>query len=71
MIAECSNGAVIVERSAEAFAEAILWCIDHPEDARAMALRGRAWVGENRTYDRLADLVYGEMKRVLAEPPKP
>lgn len=70
MIAERSHGAVIVERSAQAFADGILWCLDHPEEAREMALRGRQWVQENRTYDRLADLVYGEIERILAAPPK-
>jgi len=69
MIADLSDGAMIVERTAEAFADAIIWCLDHPEEARAMALRGRGWVQENRTYDRLADLVYGQIVRVLAEPP--
>jgi glycosyltransferase involved in cell wall biosynthesis len=68
MIAQCSEGALIVDWSAQAFADAIVWCLDHPEEAREMALRGRRWVQDNRTYDRLADLVHGELQRVLAAP---
>ena len=68
MIAEQSDGALIVDWSAEDFAKATLWCLDHPTQAREMALRGRRWVQENRIYDRLADLVFREFKRVLAEP---
>jgi glycosyltransferase involved in cell wall biosynthesis len=68
MIAERSNGALIVEWSPQAFADAILWCLDHPEEARAMALRGRRWVQENRTYDLIGNLVFKELERVLAAP---
>jgi glycosyltransferase involved in cell wall biosynthesis len=71
MIAEASHGAMIVDWSPQAFADAILWCLDHPEEAREMALRGRRWVQENRTYDRIASLVLTEFERVLAAPPKP
>ena len=71
MIAERSDGAMIVDWSPQAFADAILWCLDHPDAAREMALRGRRWVQENRLYDRLADLVHMEMQRVLSAPPKP
>ncbi len=61
MIAKAASGAMIVEWSPQGFADAILWCLDHPEEAREMALRGREWVGEHRTYDRLADMVHGEL----------
>jgi glycosyltransferase involved in cell wall biosynthesis len=67
MIARESEGALTVPWSAEGFAEAILWCLEHPEEARAMGLRGRAWVGEHRTYDRLADMVYRKLVEVLGD----
>lgn len=68
MIARDSNGALTVPWSPEGFADAILWCLDHPDEARAMGLRGRAWVGEHRTYDRLADLVYRKLLEVIGSP---
>ena len=64
MIAECEPTGRIVERSPQGFADAILWCLDHPEEARAMALSGRAVGGRNRTYDRLADMVHAELREM-------
>ncbi len=69
MIADSSKGALTVDWSAQDFAQGILWCLDYPAEAREMALRGRRWVQENRTYDRLADLVYQEFERLLAVGP--
>jgi glycosyltransferase involved in cell wall biosynthesis len=66
MIAAKSSGALIVEWTPEAFAEGILWCLDHPEEAREMALRGRVWIRDNRTYDRLADQVLHQLEAVIA-----
>lgn len=64
-IAQASDGALTVDWSPEAFAEAILWCLDHPGEAREMALRGRAWVQDNRTYDKLGDLVYRRLTSII------
>jgi glycosyltransferase involved in cell wall biosynthesis len=65
MIAEASKGAVIVPWSPEGFAQGILWCLEHRTEAAEMARRGRAWVRENRTYDRLADMVHTKLLEVL------
>jgi glycosyltransferase involved in cell wall biosynthesis len=67
MMARESEGALTVPWSPEGFADAILWCLEHPEEARAMALRGRAWVGEHRTYDRLADMVHRKLAEVIGD----
>ena len=69
MIARESEGALTVTWSPEGFAEAILWCLAHPGEARAMGLRGRGWVGEHRTYDRLADMVYRKLAEVVGGSP--
>jgi glycosyltransferase involved in cell wall biosynthesis len=66
LIARECDGARIVEWSPEGFAEGILWCLDHPVEAAEMALRGRQWVLENRTYDRLAAQVHREFKRIVS-----
>ncbi len=68
MIADESQGAITVEWSAQAFADAIVWCLDHPEDARQMGLRGRAWVAEHRTYDRLGNLVHDKLASIVNAP---
>ena len=66
-IAEQSDGALVVDWSARAFAEAIVWCLDNPEQAREMGRRGRDWIGRYRTYDRIASQVHPELTRVLCE----
>ena len=68
MIAGQSQGALTVAWSAEAFADAILWCLDHPQEAREMGLRGRAWVGAHRTYDRLAAIVHAKLLETISQP---
>lgn len=70
MIAEQSRGALTVQWSPQAFADAILWCLDQPQEAREMGLRGRAWVQEHRTYDRLAAMVHQKLKEVVTQPVK-
>jgi glycosyltransferase involved in cell wall biosynthesis len=66
MIAQASRGALTVQWTPQAFADAILWCLDHPDEAREMGRRGRAWVGAHRTYDRLADMVHAKLREVLS-----
>ena len=65
MIAQASQGALTVEWSPAGFADAILWCLDHPQEAQAMARRGREWVGRHRTYDRLAEMVHAKLLEVI------
>jgi len=65
MIAQESQGALTVDWTPQAFADAILWCLDHPREAREMGLRGRAWVQENRTYDRIAAMVHLKLLEVV------
>jgi glycosyltransferase involved in cell wall biosynthesis len=66
MIAEQSRGAICVEWSDKAFADAIVWCLDHPDEASAMAERGRAWVAAHRTYDRIGTVVYDRLTSIIA-----
>src|SRR5690606_33670650 len=47
MIAQESQGALSVEWSPQAFADAILWCLDNPGEAREMGRRGRQWIGRH------------------------
>jgi glycosyltransferase involved in cell wall biosynthesis len=52
-----SRGGICVPYEENAFAEAVVYLIGHPEEARAMGLRGRHYVEERRGYQHLADLV--------------
>jgi hypothetical protein len=65
MIAEQSQGAICVEWSAKAFADAIIWCLDNPAEASAMALRGQEWVKQTRTYDRIGAQVYQRLVSIV------
>jgi glycosyltransferase involved in cell wall biosynthesis len=67
MIAEQSKGAICVEWSAKAFADAIIWCLEHPDQAAEMAARGRAWVKATRTYDKLGALVLDRLRSIIAQ----
>lgn len=59
VVLEDSRAGVLVEWDAQSFADGIAWVLEHPEQARAMAQRGPAWVREKRTYDRIAADVLG------------
>ncbi|GBC60926.1 glycosyl transferase family 1 [Desulfonema ishimotonii] len=54
---EESGGGICVAWDEKAFAGAILRLIRHPETAREMGSRGRAYVAEKKNYDRIADAV--------------
>jgi len=66
-VLKASGGGVCVPWSVEGFAGGILTCLNDPKAAQAMGRRGRQWVLENRTYDRLAEQVYQVYARLLSE----
>jgi ABC-type nitrate/sulfonate/bicarbonate transport system substrate-binding protein len=66
MIAEQSQGAICVAWSAKAFADAIVWCLDHPQQAADMAARGREWVKATRTYDKIGAAVYDRLQSIIS-----
>ncbi len=53
-VLEESGGGSLVPFTPEAFAEAIIGLLDNPEKAADMGKKGREWVMENRTYERIA-----------------
>lgn len=64
MIATLSQGALVVPWDAGRFADATCWCLDNPDEARAMAERGRSWVFEHRTYDELGRDVAASLSQI-------
>jgi glycosyltransferase involved in cell wall biosynthesis len=59
------NGLIICDWAPESFATGIIWCLDFPDAAQRMAERGRKWVWENRTYDKIADTVFAKLNEVI------
>lgn len=53
-ILEQSGGGFAVNYDEEEFANAIMWLLDHPEEAKKMGKKGREWIKENRTYRNIA-----------------
>jgi glycosyltransferase involved in cell wall biosynthesis len=48
-----------------AFAAAIVDLLENPEKAKAMGLKGRRWVAENRTNSKMADVVEERYRSIL------
>jgi glycosyltransferase involved in cell wall biosynthesis len=64
-VLEDSQAGVLVEWGARPFADGIAWALDHPAEARALALRGPDWVRAHRTYDRIAEPVFERYAALL------
>jgi len=60
-----SRGGLCVRYNAEAFVEAIVYLLTHPEEARLMGQRGRAFVETERSFDVLAGQVEEVFRRVV------
>jgi glycosyltransferase involved in cell wall biosynthesis len=64
LVLEQSRAGLCVPYDERAFAAAILQLLDHPEEARAMGKRGRAYAVANRDYRHIADAVALEYRRI-------
>lgn len=62
-----SGAGICVPWSVEAFANAIVHLLLHPDRAREMGRRGPGWVRANRTYDKLAHSVVSQYRTLLEE----
>ncbi len=61
-----SGAGLCVEWSAEAFANAIIQLISQPEQSTKMGQLGPGWVKQNRSYERIADLVFDRYQTILS-----
>jgi len=52
--ATAANAAIVVEIDSEAIANALLRCLNHPDEAKAMGDRARQFILENYTWDKIA-----------------
>lgn len=59
-----SKAGVCIPYEENAFAEAILHLLNHPEEAKEMGIRGRKYVEKYRSYEQIADLVETKLLHV-------
>ena len=59
-----SKAGICVPYEEDAFAQAILYLLKHPEEAKEMGIRGREYVEKHRGYEQIADLVETTLSRV-------
>ena len=63
-----SKAGICVPYEENAFAEAILYLLNHPEKAKEMGIRGRKYVEKHRSYEQIADLVETKLLQVCNIP---
>ena len=61
-----SGAGLCVDWGVKEFAEAMIWMLEHPQEAEAMGAKGPAWVAANRTYSQIADKVWSVYESLLA-----
>ena len=61
-----SKGGLCVPYNATAFAEAAVYILSHPDEARRMGMRGRAFVEKERSYDTLTNRVEKILQNLVA-----
>jgi glycosyltransferase involved in cell wall biosynthesis len=60
-----SGAGLCVNWGAQAFADAMVWMLEHPDEAETMAAKGPAWVAANRTYPIIAENVWRKYQELL------
>ncbi|MGE0114249.1 MAG: glycosyltransferase family 4 protein [Steroidobacteraceae bacterium] len=68
LVIEQSGGGYCVPYQEDAFSAAIVKLLNAPDTARAMGERGRQYVLEHRSYEKIADTVEDALLRIIAEP---
>lgn len=60
-----SGAGLCVSWGAQEFAEAMIWILEHSEEAEAMGAKGPAWVAAHRTYTIIAENVWRKYQEIL------
>ena len=63
-----SKAGICVPYEENEFAEAILYLLNHPEEAKEMGIQGRKYVEKHRSYEQIADLVETKLLQVCNIP---
>jgi len=59
-----SKAGICVPYEEDAFAQAILHLLNHPEEVKEMGIRGREYVEKHKSYEQIADLVERKLLQV-------
>ena len=62
-----SNAGVCVPYREIDFSEAVLYLLNHPEEAARMGAKGRKYVERYRTYPNMADLVDRQIRKIFSK----
>jgi glycosyltransferase involved in cell wall biosynthesis len=60
-----SGAGLCVGWGVKEFSEAMIWVLEHPEEAERMGAKGPAWVTTNRTYSIIAEHVLNQYQKIL------
>ncbi|MGV3583170.1 MAG: glycosyltransferase [Methylophilus sp.] len=66
-IIEASGAGLCVPWGVQAFADAMIWMLENPDQAEQMAKKGPDWVRRNRTYSVIAEGVWQVYQRILKQ----
>lgn len=66
-IIETSGAGLCVPWGVQAFADAMIWVLENPDQAEQMAKKGPDWVRKNRIYSVIAEQVWHAYEAVLSE----
>lgn len=66
-VVKSSGAGLCVEWGSENFASAMIWMLEHPDEAKEMGRKGPGWVRENRTYSIIAQQVYKQYQIILGD----
>ena len=65
-IIEKSGGGIGVKYSEQQFANALIWLLNNPEHAKKMGDKGRKWIINNRTNEKMAQLIEDRYMQLLS-----
>ncbi|MGZ8270519.1 MAG: glycosyltransferase family 4 protein [Methylophilus sp.] len=66
-IIEASGAGLCVPWGVQAFADAMIWMLENPDQAEQMAKKGPDWVRKNRTYSVIAENVWQVYQGILKQ----
>lgn len=61
-----SGGGMCVPYSADAFSDAVIYLLNHPEEAKKKGRRGRAFIEKERSYERLSDRIEAVFRKLIS-----
>lgn len=69
--AATAKAAHVVDINANAIADALIWCLSHPQQAKAMGNRAREFIFQNYTWNHAAERLIHSYSAILNQKPLP